>query len=33
MNCCGNFFNSRFRQACDDRVPSIAEYLIFGRTE
>jgi len=26
-------FNTRFRQACDDRVPSIAEYLILGRTE
>jgi len=22
------FFNTQFRQACDDRVPSISEYLI-----
>jgi len=27
------FFNTRYRQACDDRVPSIAEYQILGRTE
>jgi len=38
MNCCSKiFFNTRFRQACDDRVPSIAEYLILdelsSRTE
>jgi len=28
-----NLFNTRFRQAFDDRVQSIAEYLILGRTE
>jgi len=33
MNCCSQFFNTRFRQICDDRVPIIAEYLILGRTE
>jgi len=33
MNCCSNFFITRFRQACDDRVLIIAEYLILGRTE
>jgi len=27
------FCNNRFRQASDDRVQSIAEYLILGRTE
>jgi len=27
------FFNTRFRQAFDDRVSSIAEYLILGRSE
>ena len=26
-------FNTRFRQACDDWVPSIVEYLILGRTD
>jgi len=26
-------FNTRFRQAFDDLVPSIAEYHILGRTE
>ena len=28
-----NFFSNRFQQAFDDWVPSIAEYLILGRTE
>jgi len=26
-------FNTRYWQACDDRVPSIAEYQILGRAE
>jgi len=26
-------FNTRFQQASDDQVPSMAEYLILGQTE